>query len=59
MNNPPIMEEVLNITRDTSEKYIVQPNKRQLLADLLIGLKRFRNTTRWKEFFHLEKIKKT
>ena len=58
MNNPPIMEEVRHITRETSEKYIVQPSKRQVLADLLIGLKRFRNAVRWKEFFFLEKLKK-
>ena len=58
MNNPSIKEEVQHITRETSEKYIAQPSRRQVLADLLIGLKRFRNVVRWKEFFLLEKVKK-
>ena len=58
MVNPPLSEEVQAITRDTSEKYIIQPSKTQVLGDLLIGLKRFRNAVRWKEFFRLEKIKK-
>ena len=58
MVNPPFKEEVQAITRDTSEKYIIPPNEKQVLGDLLIGLKRFRNTVRWKEFFRLEKLKK-
>ena len=34
------------------------PTREQILSDLIIGLKRFRNTVRWKWFFLEEKRKK-
>ena len=47
-----IESEVLAITSVTSEKFVAAPNKVNVIGDLLIGLKRFRNATRWKAFFH-------
>ena len=35
----------------TSEKFVTTPNRTNVLSDLLIGLKRFRNAIRWKAFF--------
>ena len=55
MDSPPldkhialISEEVQNLVSETSEKYVPQPSKSQILADLLVGLKRFRESVRWK-----------
>jgi hypothetical protein len=39
------------VTSETSEKYVPSPQWDTVLGDLLIGLKRFKNVTRWKEFF--------
>ena len=50
-----IESEVLAITSVTSEKFVAAPNKTNVISDLLIGLKRFRNATRWKAFFHDKK----
>ena len=44
---------VLGVTTETSDKFVPAPKKDEILADLLIGLKRFSNTVRWKEFFQL------
>ena len=33
------------------DKYVPHPNKKAIQGDLLIGLKRFKNTCRWREFF--------
>ena len=46
-----LQREVLHVTNETSDKYVLAPNKNQILSDLLIGLKRFRNVVRWKFFF--------
>ena len=46
-----VSKEVQSTTRGISEKNIPLPNRDSLLSDLLIGLKRFRNVVRWKEFF--------
>ena len=43
------------ITSVHSDKFIVMPDKTYVLSDLLIGLKRFRNTVIWKVFL-LEKL---
>ena len=53
-----LKREVLNVTNETSDKFVFAPTKEQILADLIIGLKRFRNTVRWKWFFLEEKRKK-
>ena len=46
-----LKKEVLLLTSETSEKYIPSPKHKDILCDLLIGLKKFRNTVRSKEFF--------
>ena len=46
-----LRREVLHVTSETSDKYVLAPNRNQILSDLLIGLKRFRNVVRWKYFF--------
>ena len=53
-----LKREVLNVTNETSDKFVFAPTKEQILSDLIIGLKRFRNTVRWKWFFLEEKRKK-
>ena len=50
--------EVLRITSVTSDKFVYAPKKEQVISDLIIGLKRFRNSVRWKWFFQEEKRKK-
>ena len=46
-----LRREVLHVTSETLDKYVLAPNRNQILSDLLIGLKRFRNVVRWKYFF--------
>ena len=46
-------DEVLSLSSGTSEKYVPQPSRIQIQSDILIGLRRFKNTIRWKEFFRL------
>ena len=46
-----IKREVLTITSVTSEKFIVTLNRSIILGGLLIGLKFFQNSIRWKAFF--------
>ena len=61
MSNPvhpalePIQAEVervaLQVTTGTSDCFVPAPKKDEVLSDLFVGLKRFSNTVRWKEFF--------
>ena len=53
-----LKREVLYVTNETSDKFVLAPTKEHVLSDLIIGLKRFRNTVRWKCFFQEEKRKK-
>ena len=53
-----LTSEVLHVTSETSDKFVFAPHKDSILADLLIGLKRFRNTVRWKWFITEEKRRK-
>ena len=46
-----IESEVLKVTSGISEKFVSEPSKAIALGDLTIGLKRFKNTIRWKEYF--------
>ena len=46
-----IGEEVQMVTSEISEKFVPLPKRDNSLGDLLVGLKRFRNVVRWKEFF--------
>ena len=51
-----LSNEVLRLSSETSEKYVPAPHKGQVLQDLLIGIKRFKNTVRWK-WFWIEKAR--
>ena len=44
-------KEIQSSTSGISEKIVLLTNPDSLLINLLIGLKRFRNVVRWKEFF--------
>ena len=51
-----IGEEVQMVTSEISEKFVPVPKRDNSLGDLLVGLKRFRNVVRWKEFFLNQQI---
>jgi hypothetical protein len=51
-----LSNEVLCLSSETSEKYVPAPPKGQVLQDLLIGIKRFKNAVRWK-WFWMEKAR--
>jgi hypothetical protein len=51
-----LSNEVLRLSSETSEKYVPAPHKGQVLQDLLIGIKRFKNAVRWK-WFWIEKAR--
>ena len=53
-----LRNEVLHVTSETSDKFVYAPQKDSILVDLLIGLKRFRDTVRWKWYIVEEKRKK-
>ena len=46
-----IKNEVLLITSGISGKFVLAPKKDKVLGDVLIGLRRYRKSTRWKDFF--------
>ena len=49
-NNPQI-EAVLNLCNGTFTKYAPAPSRRSIQAYLLIGLRQFKKSVRWKEFW--------
>jgi hypothetical protein len=51
-----LSNEVLCLSSESSEKYVPEPHKGQVLQDLLIGIKRFKNAVRWK-WFWMEKAR--
>jgi hypothetical protein len=51
-----LCNEVLRLSSETLEKYVPAPHKGQILQDLLIGIKRFKNAVRWK-WFWMEKAR--
>ena len=51
-----LQDEVLSLSSGTSEKYVPQPSRLQIQSDILLGLRRFKNAVRWKEFSRLAKI---
>jgi hypothetical protein len=48
--------QVLMLVCATSEKYVPEPGKIDILSDVIIGLRRFSNSCRWKEFLRLKKL---
>jgi hypothetical protein len=51
-----LQEQVLVMVRGTSEKYLPEPSKNDILWDAIIGIRRFSNSCRWKEFWRLKKL---
>jgi hypothetical protein len=51
-------EQVSTLVRATSEKYTPEPGKNDILSDAIIGLWRFSNSCRWKEFWRIKKLEK-
>jgi hypothetical protein len=49
-------EQVSTLIRGTSEKYVPEPSKNDILSDVIIGLWRFSNSCRWKAFWILKKL---
>ena len=49
-----LREEVLCLNKEISDKFVPEPTRTQITANLLIGLRRFKNSCRWKEFFRLK-----
>ena len=45
---------VQTVTSETSDKFVPPPIQNEVLSDLFIGLKRFKNNARRKEFFSKE-----
>ena len=49
-------EKVLSLASEISERFVPAPTSDDILSDVLIGLKRYVFSLRWKEFFRLKKI---
>jgi hypothetical protein len=49
-----LSNELLCLSSEALEKYVPAPHKGQVLQDLLIGIKRFKNAVRW-NWFWMEK----
>ena len=47
--NNPQMEAVLNLCNGTSTKYVPVPSRRSIQTNLIIGLRQFKHSVRWKE----------
>ena len=55
-----IIDEVQSLVEETSEKFVPQPTRDEILSDTINGLRRFKDAVRWKEFHRIkqqEKIK--
>ena len=53
MTNPTSHIETVaqKVTSETSDEFVPPPNHNKAPSDLFVGLKRFKNQVRWKEFF--------
>eukprot|EP00957_Ditylum_brightwellii_P002687 207187-Ditylum_brightwellii.AAC.1 len=52
-----VPETVQRLCVETSDKYVSEPSVSQITESLLQALKRFKNSVRWKEFWHLKCLK--
>jgi hypothetical protein len=43
------------LVHGTSQKFVIQPSQNEIIGDALLGIRRFANDVRWKEFWHLKK----
>jgi hypothetical protein len=48
-------EMVRKLVCSTSEKCVLQPSRDDILADLLLDIRRFANDIRWKEYWMIKK----
>ena len=46
-----LLTEVQRMVDETSNKFVRAPQIEEILEDLLVGIKRFKNSARWKEFW--------
>jgi hypothetical protein len=51
-------EKVLNLVGETSDKFIPAPTRDQVITDALEGLRRFKETVRWKDYFRTQKLQR-
>ena len=49
--NIPNTEAVLHLVNGTSNKYVPALSRRKIQAELLIGIRQFKHSVRWKEFW--------
>jgi GIY-YIG catalytic domain len=47
-------DEVRCLVGGTSEKFVPQPNRDEIITDLVNGLRRFKDAVRWKDFHRLQ-----
>eukprot|EP00957_Ditylum_brightwellii_P079150 6019440-Ditylum_brightwellii.AAC.1 len=58
-NQEEIPEMVQHLCLDTSNCYVTQPAKSQITEDLLLALRKFKQSVRWKEYWILKRVSKT
>ena len=52
-----LSKEVLDLCSRTSDKFVPIVKKDDILKDILIMLKKFRTSARWREFFHKRRMR--
>ena len=50
-------KEVLNLCNGTLDKYVPEPTKEQITENIILALRRYKNSCRWKEFWRDSKEK--
>ena len=53
-----LTDEVQCLVGETSEKYVPQPTRDEVIQDAINGLRRFKDGIRWKEFHRLQQQEK-
>ena len=48
-------DEVQCLVGETSEKFVPQPSKDEVISDTINGLRRFKDAVRWKEYHRIRK----
>ena len=46
-----LRKEVLTLCDGTSDKYVPEPTKEQITENIILALRRYKNSCRWKEFW--------
>ena len=50
-----LRQEVQHIFSGTSDRFVPEPSRKAVQADILIAIRRFKNVVRWKEFWRNQK----